>query len=93
MLLPSTLVGAVVSMASTLVRAVVVGAVMGVVAVSGPWGRSDGGGFDDGGGSGGGLEGGVGGGPESIFRRLSYGNFSIIVWFFGTVWLLFQGST
>ena len=68
-----SLVGAVVCMASTSVRAVVVGGVMGVGAVSGPWWGSDGGGFDDG------RDGGGEGGWEPIFRRFSYDMFSIIV--------------
>ena len=48
------------------VQAVVVGAVLGVVAVSGPWCRSDGGRFD---GGGGGLESGLEGGSDPVFRR------------------------
>ncbi len=73
----ATLVGAVVGMVSTLVQAVVVGAAMAVAAVSGPWGRSDGGEYDDvGGGPAGSLE----GSPEPVFRRFLY-SFMVV---FGT---------
>ena len=63
---------------------------MGVVAVSGPWWRSNGGGFDDGGGGeGGGAEGGPEGGLEPVLRRFLY----CIMVFFGTVMFLYQDST
>ena len=84
------LVRAVVDMASTSVRAVVFGAVMGVVAVLGPWWGSDGGGFDDGGGGPeGGLEGGPEGVPEPVLRRFLY----CIMVVLGTILFLYQDST
>ena len=50
---------------------------------------SDGVGFGDGDGD----DDGAGGGPEPIFCRLSYGNFSIIVWFLAIILFMYGAPT
>ena len=72
--------------ALTSVGAAVVGAAMGVAAVSGPWSMSDGSHVDDAYGAG-------DVGWEPIFRRFLYDKFSIIVCFLAIVLFLYGVPT